>query len=107
MLASYFRGTKYLVQTFVSTSVVGTPTALGIPWLAVQVIVTWLPLLSFVILSVSAFIKWWNDRRTRSTDRGGVISFLIGSRRSPEGRAEFLEGFRDYTFSHTTFRKHS
>src|SRR3984957_5741138 len=84
-----------------------SPTVLYYPWLAGDLVGTFVPFLSFLILSVSACIRWRNNRRTRPTDRGGVISFLIGTRRSPEGRAVFFKGFRDCVFSHSIFRKHS
>src|SRR5271170_2134183 len=84
-----------------------SPFTLFDPWLALVIAVTFVPFLSFLILSVSACIRWRNNRRTRPTGRGGVISFIIGTRRSPEGRAEFFKGFRDCVFNHSIFRKHS
>jgi len=88
-----------------------SPSALFYPWLALDLVVTFVPLLSFLILFLSACIRWRNNRRnnwrTRPTFWGGVISFLIGTRRSPEGRAEFFKDFKDCIFSHSIFRKHS
>jgi|ERR1700722_2238073 len=84
-----------------------TPDVLYSPWLALAIVVTFLPVVSFLIFSVSAFMRWRRERPMQSTDRGGVKSFLIGSRRSPEGRAEFFNSFCYCASRHSVFRKHS
>src|ERR1700722_1740753 len=75
-------------------------------WFGLNIAATFLPVLSFIIFSVSALCGWWNKSSIPS-DRRGVVSFLFGSRRSPEGRAEFFKDFCDCASRHSVFRRHS
>jgi len=79
------------------------------PWLGVALVVSFAPVLFYLLLSVLACFKRVRrgNKKPPSTGGRGFLSFFIGTHRMPAERDDFFNDFCGCAFKHTVFRKHS